>query len=82
MEILQTKQTIMSFPEKRRAHVYVEESKTNYYVAFRPITPDCPRGWASWFTPIKVKKTRIVSSMLAAINAAYTEYMKNNIWNW
>lgn len=76
MTIIQTREATMNFPENRRARVYVEESKTNYYVAFQPI------GWASWFQPIKVKKSRLVSNMLAAVNAAYKEYMKNDIWNW
>ena len=82
MEIIQTKSAIMSFAGDRRAHVYVEESKTNYYVAFRPITRDCPRGWATWFDPIKVKKSKTVSSMAMAVDAAFAKYMENNIWNW
>lgn len=66
----------MTFPGNRRAKVYVEESKTNYYVAFRPI------GWENWFSPIKVKKDKYICNMLAAVNAAYIEYMKDDIWRW
>ena len=82
MNIVQSKEEILHFPEGRKAVVYIDESKTNYYVSFRPITKALPKGWASTIGPIKVKKTRIVSNMLAAVNVAYKEYMKDDIWLW
>lgn len=66
----------MTLPGKRRALVYIKESKKNYYVSFKPV------GWQSWFSPIKVEKSKAVCNMLVAVNAAYKEYMKTDIWGW
>ena len=76
MNIVQTQERVLTLPGQRRALVYIEESKTNYYVSFRPV------GWESWFSPIKVKKSKIVCNMLIAVHLAYKEYMKTDIWGW
>lgn len=82
MKILDSKTTLMDFPEKRKAIVYVDESKTNYYVTFRPVTKERPQGWAGTIGPIKVKKAKRPMKMTDVILAAYDEYMKDDIWLW
>lgn len=60
----------------KRAHVRIAESKTNYYVSFRPV------GWDEWIGPIKVRKSTLVCNMLAGVSCAYIDYMKENKYGW